>query len=362
MGKADGSSEYRAFLAFDLASIAATGARILSAKLRLHPLLASSNARLTHHACILSDLTWRSDEVTWESQPDAHCVDRSAPCCGGAVGSWQPRPAQTAEVELTYYVRAALAPSAGQLLALHLYAPTAASTREHFYVQYGSSRRGDATTRPELALDIIAPTSARASLVAGKGVARALAGSPSTFLIFAKDAEGVAQAAGGDSFSVGLASGGGTVLNASVSDLGNGTYSVYYTPTVAAVYRLDVTLNGVPVYDSPYRVYVFPGPTSPPHCAGLGIGLVEATAGSPARFVLTPRDSFGNARPLEPPDVFTVFVAKKDGQTAASSSRAWQPARVSDLLNGTYASEYVVKRAGAYLVQVQLGGGESAVV
>ena len=63
VGKADGSSEYRAFLAFDLASIAATGARILSAKLRLHPLLASSNARLTHHACILSDLTWRSDEA-----------------------------------------------------------------------------------------------------------------------------------------------------------------------------------------------------------------------------------------------------------------------------------------------------------
>ena len=40
------ASEYRSFLAFDLSSIAASGARILGAKLRLHPLLASANARL----------------------------------------------------------------------------------------------------------------------------------------------------------------------------------------------------------------------------------------------------------------------------------------------------------------------------
>ena len=115
VGKADGDdSEYRSFLGFDLSGLAQSGARILSAKLRLHPLLASSNARLTHHACLLQDVTWRSDEVTWEAQPDAHCVDRSAPCCGGAVGSWQPRPYQAAEVELTYYVQRALAPGGDQ--------------------------------------------------------------------------------------------------------------------------------------------------------------------------------------------------------------------------------------------------------
>jgi hypothetical protein len=155
VGKADGDdSEYRSFLGFDLSGLAQSGARILSAKLRLHPLLASSNARLTHHACLLQDVTWRSDEVTWEAQPDAHCVDRSAPCCGGAVGSWQPRPYQAAEVELTYYVQRALAPGGDQRLALHLYAPTAGSSRDHYYVQYGSSRRGDASTRPELVLEV----------------------------------------------------------------------------------------------------------------------------------------------------------------------------------------------------------------
>ena len=94
VGKAQGESEYRSFLAFDLSTIATSGAKIVGAKLVLHPLLAPANARTTHHACLLSDVSWRSDEVTWEAQPDMQCVDSSAPCCGGAVGSWQPKPSQ----------------------------------------------------------------------------------------------------------------------------------------------------------------------------------------------------------------------------------------------------------------------------
>lgn len=156
VGKTDSpqSSEYRAFLVFDLNSLAGAGARVLSARLRLHPLLASANARLTHHVCLLSDVTWRADEVTWLAQPDSECVSRAAPCCGEAVGSWSPRPSQPAEVDLTYYVKSALLPDGERLMALHLYAPTPASTSDTFYVQYGSSRRGDASTRPELVLEV----------------------------------------------------------------------------------------------------------------------------------------------------------------------------------------------------------------
>ena len=224
VGKTDSpESEYRAFLAFDLSTVAGSHARVLSAQLRLHPLLASSNARLTHHACLLSDVTWRADELTWENQPDGQCRDRSAPCCGNAIGSWQPRPQTAAEVDVSYYVKAAVAPSADRLLALHLYAPTAASTREHFYVQYGSSRRSDAASRPELVLEVLAPTSAHESLVEGKGLYRAHAGSPALFALVARDSEGVGQAAGGDDFRVGLTSRGGVVLNATVADVGNGT-------------------------------------------------------------------------------------------------------------------------------------------
>lgn len=355
VGKTDSpSSEYRAFLGFDLSPLANAHARVMSARLRLHPLLASSNARMTHHACLLDDVTWRSDELTWENQPDAQCRDRAAPCCGNAIGSWQPRPAQPSEIELTYYVKAALRPAADHLLAFHLYAPTAASTREHFYVQYGSSRRSDSTTRPELVLEVVAPTSGRESLVEGTGLYRSLAGAPSTFTIFARDAEGMAQAAGGDDIRVGLSSYGGAVLNATVSDLANGTYMAYYAPTVAGVYKMDVTVSGVAMADSPYSVHVFPAPTSPAHCIGLGQGILEATAGEAASFIITPRDSFGNARPLESTDVFTVFVARRTA--TAPNGLSWRQAVVTDLRNGTYAAEYTVKQAGSYLIRVQLGG------
>ena len=244
VGKTDSpSSEHRAFLRFDLSAVAASRARVVSAKLRLHPLLASPNARLTHHACLLTDVTWRSDEVSWEAQPDGQCRDRSAPCCGNAIGSWQPRPSQPSEVELTYYVKRAMGASADRLLALHLYAPTAASTREHYYVQYGSSRRADASTRPELVLDVIAPTSARVDC----GWQRPLP-SPSGFArhlhhLRARCRRSRTGCGGGD-FHVGLVSSNGASLNASVADTGNGTYSVYYTPTVAGLYKLDVTLGG----------------------------------------------------------------------------------------------------------------------
>ena len=176
----------------------------------------------------------------------------------------QPRPSQPSEVELTYYVKRAMGASADRLLALHLYAPTAASTREHYYVQYGLSRRADASTRPELVLDVIAPTSAGESTVDGKGLYRALAGSPATFTISARDAEGLAQAAGGDDFHVGLVSCNGASLNASVEETGNGTYSVYYTPTVAGLYKLDVTLGGRAVGDAPFTTHIVPAPTARP--------------------------------------------------------------------------------------------------
>ena len=61
---------------------------------------------------------------------------------------------------------------------------------------------------------------------------------------------------------------------------------------------------------------------SPAHCAAVGPGLIEAAAGSPARFQITPRDSFGNPRPLEAPDTFTVSLARKESSSGGSSDES----------------------------------------
>jgi hypothetical protein len=100
-------------------------------------------------------------------------------------------------------------------------------------------------------------------------------------------------------------------------------------------------------------VLVFPAPTSPSHCVASGPGVLTATAGAPSRFQITPKDSFGNARPLDTSDLFTVYVARRP---AGGRPPSWQSALVSDQHNGSYVAEYTVKGAGPYLVQVQLGG------
>jgi len=157
VGKLDGvaDAEYRAFLDFDLSAIAAAGSRVLSAKLRLHPLLATSEAQLSHHACLLEDTTWHADDLTWQTMPDKGCAQRASPCCGDVIGSWDPKPSKPAVIDITYYVKVALGSGANRLLAIELFAPVAASSREHYFVQYGSSRRGDASSRPELLLDVM---------------------------------------------------------------------------------------------------------------------------------------------------------------------------------------------------------------
>ena len=131
------AAEYRTFLDFDLTSLAASGSKIIRAALVLHPLLAASGARLTHYACLLKDSSWHADELTWQNMPDAQCVDRAAqPCCGEVLGSWEPKPSKPVEVDITYWAKAALESGASKLLSIQLFAPTAASSREHYYVQY----------------------------------------------------------------------------------------------------------------------------------------------------------------------------------------------------------------------------------
>ena len=233
------AAEYRTFLDFDLTSLAASGSKIIRAALVLHPLLAASGARLTHYACLLKDSSWHADELTWQNMPDAQCVDRAAqPCCGEVLGSWEPKPSKPVEVDITYWAKAALESGASKLLSIQLFAPTAASSREHYYVQYGGSRRGDASTRPVLQMEIIARTSAAKTKLEGSGLASAQAGAPASFKITAHDEDGTAQVLGGDLFRCRLVTEDGVSVNATIIDVGDGTYAASYTPIVSGTYKL----------------------------------------------------------------------------------------------------------------------------
>ena len=168
VGKMVGQApEYRAFVKFDLGTLSASGTKVVSAKLRVHPVRAATDTRLAHHACVLRETGWAPSEVTWESMPDSQCsVTAAKPCCGDELGTFEPRLGKPAFVDVTYHTRLALGDKGGRLLAVELYPGLGANSKEDYFVQYGSSRRGDAATRPALVLDVIVPTDAARSCAA----------------------------------------------------------------------------------------------------------------------------------------------------------------------------------------------------
>jgi len=235
VGKMIGQApEYRAFVKFDLGTLSASGTKIVSAKLRLLPVRAAADTRLAHHACVLRETAWSASEVTWESMPDSQCsVTAAKPCCGDELGSFEPRLGKPAHVDVTYHARAALGAGGGRLLALELYPGLGANSKEDYFVQYGSSRRGDGATRPALVLDVVVPTDAARSHATGAALVRATAGAPATFDVHAADAEGEAQAHGGDDVAAGMTTAAGAVANATIIDVGDGLYTAALTPVVA---------------------------------------------------------------------------------------------------------------------------------
>ena len=84
----------------------------------------------------------------------------------------------------------------------------------------------------------------------------------------------------------------------------------------AGTLELGVYINGKPMADSPYQIYIAPAITS----AGAGhtevqelcSGLVGSVVGAENRFRLIPRDRFGN-RQVGPPDPFRIVAARCEG-------------------------------------------------
>ena len=86
--------------------------------------------------------------------------------------------------------------------------------------------------------EIIARTSAAKTKLEGSGLASAQAGAPASFKITAHDEDGTAQVLGGDLFRCRLVTEDGVSVNATIIDVGDGTYAASYTPIVSGIYKL----------------------------------------------------------------------------------------------------------------------------
>ena len=68
------------------------------------------------------------------------------PCCGDELGTFEPRLGKPAFVDVTYHTRLALGDKGGDVAAVAAWldAGGGGASKEDYFVQYGSSRRGDA--------------------------------------------------------------------------------------------------------------------------------------------------------------------------------------------------------------------------
>ncbi len=84
------------------------------------------------------------------------------------------------------------------------------------------------------------------------------AGSPTTITIQSRDQFGNLVTTGGANVEI-TVSGANTAGPITATDLGDGTYTASYTPTVSGADQVDITLNGTPISGSPYGTTVAVG-------------------------------------------------------------------------------------------------------
>jgi filamin len=182
------------------------------------------------------------------------------------------------------------------------------------------------------------------SYAVGPGLEKGQADHPATFVIHAVDVDGQPIKTGGDPFAVSVAGPHNTSVEPSITDNGDGTYNVSYTPTVPGDYHVNVFLFDKPIKDTPKAVHFKPS-ASPEKTEVHGPGLKGGQAEKPATFKIIARDPEGNQRT----DGGDDFVVKVDGPSAV------QP-HIHDNGDGTYDVTYQTAEPGDYKVQVLVDG------
>ncbi|OQR98355.1 hypothetical protein ACHHYP_08722 [Achlya hypogyna] len=194
------------------------------------------------------------------------------------------------------------------------------------------------------------------SITAGTGATVATTGVPAAFVVQLRDVNGNT-----------VVSGAAAVVLASSSALGspsclnllNGTYLCSYTPTNATTAMpIAVTVNGLPIAQSPFAVAVTTGAAaanvsralSPPGSTGLYYGV----AGRPAWFLIQANDIYGNHRSGADP-VVVSFLNASGGAVIANATA------VAGLGGGLYNVSYVLTAAGAYALHIALNVAGNAV-
>jgi filamin len=181
------------------------------------------------------------------------------------------------------------------------------------------------------------------SYAEGPGLEGGQATKPSVFTIHAYDPEGQKCTDGGDPFKVDIQ--GPADVQPTVTDNGDGTYTVEYTPTEAGDYTVNVTLHDEPIKDVPRQVHVKATPDASKTWAE-GPALEGLVDNEPGLFTIHAVDKDGNPR-VDGGDQFDVDIKGPNGNV---------PADVTDNGDGTYGVKFDPENPGDYDINVTFEG------
>ena len=226
----------------------------------------------------------------------------------------------------------------------------------------------------------------------GDNVRQGLLQLRSHFVVEVRDAFNTRITRGGD--KVRASSRGPGPLKPSVTDEGDGTYTVTYLATVSGTYSLAVSCNSTPIHGSPFSITVEPSVAHTPNCVADGDGLRGASAGVATSFFIRARDEFNRPKIMggEAFEAFLRPVADAGGAAAdeeeergnaaeealaklasprtprtprrptathgagALSAASPVPVAITDLSNGSYEGRYTARRSGDYYLHVVRAG------
>ena len=124
------------------------------------------------------------------------------------------------------------------------------------------------------------------------------------FEIIACTADGTRREVGGDPFFVAIR--GGDRVRARITDRDDGTYLVSWRPLLSGDYSVAISIDGAPLFGSPFRVRVHDPSPHAARCEVSGGALNHITARTSSTFEIRYRDRCGQVAPAVELDVFLV--------------------------------------------------------
>eukprot|EP00210_Caulerpa_lentillifera_P005479 g5239.t1 len=197
-------------------------------------------------------------------------------------------------------------------------------------------------------------TSSKYSTVRGEGSKTTVAGKQSLFEIVSRDQNGNRRRKGGDHIRVTFA-GSEKVELKSITDIGDGIYTVSYQAVHSGWYTIIITINRQQIDKGPQMLFVYPAEISSCTTALVTqIKTVEAVAGYKASIQIQAKDRFGNNL-SEGGAVLTGYLL-----CSTNSSHKIQ-LTFQDLKNGIYEGSFVGDIKGLYEPRVFLHCRESKI-